>query len=579
MALDRIDLAAFLVFLGIVVGVSLYAGRREDTTADYFLAGRNLPWWLIGISLIASNISSEHFIGMSGEGLQTGLAIAAFEWIAAIALVFVALVLLPRFLQAGIYTLPEYLEFRFGPTPRVIMAAYLMIVYVVVGLAGILYAGSLALTSIFGLDLAAGVWAIGLLAGGYTIYGGLKAVVWSDMLQGVALLGGGAVLFFLAMEAVGGFGAFLSANEDRLHLMLPADHPTLPWTIYIMGIWVPNIAYWGLNQFISQRALAARSLAEGQKGVIFAAFLKLLIPFLIVMPGIAAYQLYAGDIAIGDQAYPTLMADLLPTGLRGVMFAALFGAVMSSLDSMLNSASTIFTLDIYSRHVVKKELEPRRAVRIGRIATGVFVVIGCLLAPQLASVGGDLRVHAARLELHLAGHPRRLPHGDGPAQGPAAGGDRGPPDRPGGVRAADARARCVLRLAGVPECRGGSVRPLEPGDGRRVARPSAGGGPAPAAVRCRRPRTRALGEVGGRGRGDPDRGALRGVLVGGAASNSRRAMARPYGSPSATNSGGCCLPPMATTMNCFPSCMYDMGPPVVPASSSVSQITSPVALS
>ena len=171
--------------------------------------------------------------------------------------------------------------------------------------------------------------------------------------------------------------------------MLPADHlATLPWTIYLMGIWIPNIAYWGLNQFISQRALAARSLAEGQKGVMFAAFLKLLIPFLIVMPGIAAYQLYAGEIAIGDQAYPELMANLLPTGLRGVMFAALFGAVMSSLDSMLNSASTIFTLDIYSRHVVKQELGPRRAIRIGRIATGVFVVIGCLLAPQLASVGG-----------------------------------------------------------------------------------------------------------------------------------------------------------------------------------------------
>ena len=388
MALDRVDLFAFLAFLGIVVGVSLYASRREETTADYFLAGRNLPWWLIGISLIASNISSEHFIGMSGEGFQTGLAIACFEWIAAIALVFVALVLLPRFLRAGIYTLPEYLEYRYGPVPRVIMAAYLMTVYVVVGLAGILYAGSLALTSVFGLDLAAGVWTIGLLAGGYTIYGGLKAVVWSDMLQGAALLGGGAVLFFLSMNAVGGFGAFLSANEERLHLILPADHPTLPWTIYLMGIWVPNVAYWGLNQFISQRALAARDLAEGQKGVLFAAFLKLLIPFLIVMPGIAAYQLYASEIPVGDQAYPELMARLLPSGLRGVMFAALFGAVMSSLDSMLNSASTIFTLDIYSRHIVKKKLKPRTAIRIGRIATGVFVVIGCLLAPQLASVGG-----------------------------------------------------------------------------------------------------------------------------------------------------------------------------------------------
>lgn len=388
MALSGVDLAAFLGFIGLVVGISLYASRKEETTADYFLAGRNLPWWLIGVSLIASNISSEHFIGMSGEGFQSGLAIACFEWVAAIALVFVALVLLPKFLRAGIYTLPEYLEYRYGPAPRAIMAGYLMIVYVVVGLAGILYAGSLALTSIFGLDLTTGVWTIGLLAGGYTIYGGLKAVVWSDMLQGVALLGGGAVLFFLSMDAVGGFGAFLEANEDRLHLMLPADDPVLPWTIYLMGIWVPNIAYWGLNQFISQRALAAKNLAEGQKGVIFAAFLKLLIPFIIVLPGIAAYQLYADEIAIGDQAYPELMTRLLPTGLRGVMFAALFGAVMSSLDSMLNSASTIFTLDIYERHVVKEKLEARRAILIGRIATGVFVVIGCLLAPQLSAVGG-----------------------------------------------------------------------------------------------------------------------------------------------------------------------------------------------
>lgn len=388
MALTGVDLAAFLGFIAMVIGVSLYASRKEETADDYFLAGRSLPWWMIGISLIASNISSEHFIGMSGEGFQTGLAIACFEWVAAIALVFVALVLLPRFLRAGIYTLPEYLEYRYGPAPRVIMAFYLLVVYIVVGLAGILYAGSLALTSIFGLDLTTGVWAIGILAGGYTIYGGLKAVVWSDMLQGVALLGGGTLLLFLSMDAVGGFGAFFAANEDRLHLMLPADHPTLPWTIYLMGIWVPNIAYWGLNQFISQRALAAKSLAEGQKGVIFAAFLKLLIPFIIVLPGIAAYQLYSAEIPVGDQAYPVLMRELLPAGLRGIMFAALFGAVMSSLDSMLNSASTIFTIDIYGRHIAKKKLKAKTSVRIGRTATAVFVVIGCVLAPQLASVGG-----------------------------------------------------------------------------------------------------------------------------------------------------------------------------------------------
>ena len=388
MSLSGTDLGFFIGFLALVVGVSLYASRKEESADDYFLAGRSLPWWLIGVSLIASNISSEHFVGMAGEGFQTGLAIACFEWVAAIALVFVALVLLPRFLRSGIYTLPEYLEYRYGPAARAIMAFYLMVVYVIVGMAGVLYSGSLALNVVFGTSLATGVWLIGLIAGGYTIYGGLKAVVWSDLIQGLALLGGGALLLVISLESAGGPGACLAAHADKLHLMLPADHPTLPWTIYLMGIWIPNIAYWGLNQFITQRALAAKNLKEGQKGVLFAALLKLTIPFFVVFPGIAAWQLYGDRIPVGDQAFPFLMTHLLPEGLRGVMFAALFGAVMSSLDSMLNSASTIFTIDLYSRHIVKRELEAKTAVRIGRVATAAFVLFACLLAPELAHLGG-----------------------------------------------------------------------------------------------------------------------------------------------------------------------------------------------
>jgi len=240
----------------------------------------------------------------------------------------------------------------------------------------------------FGLDLTGAVWAIGLIAGGYTIYGGLKAVVWSDLIQGLALLGGGFLVLVISLQATGGLGAFLAANSSKLHVMLPASHDTLPWTIYLMGIWIPNIAYWGLNQFITQRALAARSLSEGQKGILFAAFLKLLIPFLVVFPGIAAYELYRGDVASQDYAYPFLMTKLLPVGLRGFMFAALFGAVMSTLDSMLNSASTIFTIDIYGRHLARRKLSPKAEVRIGRIVTAVFLVFACLLAPELAQMGG-----------------------------------------------------------------------------------------------------------------------------------------------------------------------------------------------
>jgi len=386
MEFTPIDIAAFGGFLVLVIGVSLYASRKEETSEDYFLAGRSLPWWLIGVSLVASNISSEHFVGMAGDGFRIGLAIACFEWVAAIALVIVALYLLPLFLRCGIYTLPEFLEYRYGPTARSIMAFYMMLGYVAIGMAGVLYAGALTLESVYGMDLTQAVWLIGILAGAYTVYGGLKAVVWSDLIQGLALLGGGAFVLVLAVEASGGLGAFLESNADRMHLILPSDDPTLPWTIYLLGIWIPNLGYWGLNQFITQRALAARSLRDGQMGVLFAAFLKLLMPFLIVFPGIAAYDLYADRIGTPDQAFPILMTELLPVGFRGIMFAALFGAVMSSLDSMLNSASTIFTIDLYRKRY--PDAEPKKLLRVGRIATMVFVVVGCLIAPMLVDMGG-----------------------------------------------------------------------------------------------------------------------------------------------------------------------------------------------
>jgi SSS family solute:Na+ symporter len=386
MELNWLDLLAFVGFIVFVIAVSLYASRKEETAEDYFLAGRNLTWWLIGFSLIASNISSEHFVGMGGKGFELGLAIASFEWIAAISLVIVALVLLPLFLRLGIYTIPEFLEHRFNSTARTIMAVYVMVMYVVAALAGVLYTGGITLQSIMGWDLYVSVWVIGLVAGAYTVYGGLKAVVWSDLIQGATLLIGGAIVVCLGMEQVGGWGAFFETNQDKLHMVLPADHPDLPWTIFLLGIWIPNICYWGLNQFITQRTLGAKSLKEGQWGIIFAAALKLVIPFLVVFPGIIAFQLYQNEIGNGDQAFPFLIKKLLPAGLRGVLLAALFGAIMSSLDSMLNSASTIFTIDIYKRYFVKGELEKGHLVKVGRWATACFVIFACLLAPELRNL-------------------------------------------------------------------------------------------------------------------------------------------------------------------------------------------------
>ncbi len=382
------DGVSFVLFLAAVIGVSLYASRHERTDEDYFLAGRGLTWPLIGISLIASNISTEQFVGMAGAGFgQAGLAVASYEWVAAATLVFVALVLLPQCLRVGIYTMPEFLEHRYGPVPRTIMAVYMLAAYVGVAIAAVLYSGAIGLEAIFGLDVVTGIWLIGALAGAYTVYGGLKAVVWSDLLQGTALLVGGAIVAVVGLGHVGGLRAFLSANEAKLHLVLPADHPDLPWTALLLGIWIPNVFYWGFNQFITQRTLAARTLADGQRGILFAAGLKLVVPFIVVFPGIMAFQLFGAEIEHGDQAYPVLISRLLPAGLRGMLFAALFGAVMSSLDSMLNSASTIFTMDVVKRWL-RPNAQPADLVRVGRVTTAVLVVLGCLLAPLPGRFGG-----------------------------------------------------------------------------------------------------------------------------------------------------------------------------------------------
>jgi SSS family solute:Na+ symporter len=414
MELSFLDLVFFVAFLAVVVAVSLYASRREKTTEDYFLAGRSLTWWLIGMSLIASNISTEHFVGMAGSAFgRVGLAIASYEWMAAVTLVLVAWLLLPRFLRAGIYTMPEYLEYRYDVRARTLMAVFLMIAYVVVALATVLYSGAIGLNAVFslpgileswlGLDsiaarewsLVLAIWFIGIVAGAYTIYGGLKAVVWSDLIQGGALLLGGALVVFRGFDVLGGDAGilvgverFVDANGDKLHTVLPWNDSDVPWlAVFVGGLWIPNLFYWGMNQFITQRTLGARSLAEGQKGIFFAAFLKLLIPFIIVFPGIMAYQLYGAEIQNGDEAYPTLIRRILPPELRGVMLAALTGAVMSSFNSMLNSASTIFTMDLYSRHF-RKDASARDQVRVGRLATGVFIVVACLWAPFISRFEG-----------------------------------------------------------------------------------------------------------------------------------------------------------------------------------------------
>lgn len=391
-----IDYVCIVAFVGLVLGVSMFKSRREKDSASYFLAGRGATWWLIGFSLIAANISTEQFVGMSGAGAgNAGLAIASYEWIAAVTLVFVALIFLPRFLSAGIYTIPEYLEYRYNAAARTIMSLFLMVVYVCVTIVAVVYSGGLTIHTIFDLPLVYSIWIIGILAAAYTAFGGLTAVIWADLIQGSALILGGAIVLFFGLRAMtpeggllAGWNTFMAQAGGKMHMSLPKDHPALPFTALIFGIWIPNFYYWGLNQYITQRTLASKSLSEGQKGVIFAAFLKLIIPFVIVIPGIMAWILYrdqwgGSEAAAQDSAYPQLIRNLVPMGLRGFMLAALAGAVMSSLASMLNSASTIFTMDLFKRYL-KPSATELQLVWTGRIATVVFVIIGCLIAPMLA---------------------------------------------------------------------------------------------------------------------------------------------------------------------------------------------------
>ena len=388
MGLTPLDIGVFLAFFGVVIGVSMYKSRKEETGEDFFLASRGLLWPLIGLSLIAANISSEHFVGMAGQGAGiAGMAIASYEWMAAITLVVVALFFLPKFLKTGIYTIPEYLEHRYNPTARGIMAVLTMITYVFVTVSTVMYSGGLTLQTLFGnldnsIHLLYGILTIGIIAALYTVWGGLKAVAWADLFQGSALIIGGAITMFLGFKAVGGVGSFFEHNADRLHMILPKDHPVLPWTALVVGLWIPNFYYWGLNQFIMQRTLAAKTLRHGQFGIIFAAGLKLIIPFIIIFPGMMSLQLY-GDQMTGesgtDAAYPLLLRNLVGPGVRAFIFAAISGAVISSLASMLNSASTIFTIDLFKRHM-NKNASQKMLVAVGRISTLVFVVIGGVIA-------------------------------------------------------------------------------------------------------------------------------------------------------------------------------------------------------
>ena len=399
MILTVTDIIVFAAYCCLIISLGLFVSRRkkgtEATSSDYFLAGRALPWWDIGASLIASNISAEQFIGMSGSGFAIGLGIASYEWVGALGLLVVGKFFLPVFLKKEIFTMPQFLEMRFDNRVRTSLAVFWLLVYVFVNLTSVLYLGALVLQTLLNIKLFWAIIFLALFSATYSVYGGLKAVAWTDVVQVVFLTIGGLVTTVLVLGEIGagegiltGFRNMVQAAPEKFDMILSKDHEHYKYLpgigVLVGGMWMANLYYFGCNQYIIQRALAAKSLREAQKGMAFAGFLKLLLPLLVVVPGIAAFVLGA-DIERSDDAYPWLLGNFIGTGMKGLVAAALIAAIVSSLSSMANSTSTIFTMDIYKNYINKNAPE-RKMVRTGRITALVALGIGVAIAPQLRNL-------------------------------------------------------------------------------------------------------------------------------------------------------------------------------------------------
>jgi solute:Na+ symporter, SSS family len=419
---ELIDIIIFAAYAVGIIGLGLWVSRSKKGTErnaeDYFLAGKQLPWWAIGASLIAANISAEQFIGMSGSGFAIGLAIASYEWMAAITLIIVGKYFLPIFIEKGIYTIPEFVEKRFNTTLKTILAIFWISLFVFVNLTSVIFLGAKALDTVIGTGdgsmIIVAIWGLAFVAAAYSLWGGLSAVAWTDIIQVVLLVLGGMITTVIALNRVTPDGGVFEGLQhvyntagEKFHMILKKDNPefaNLPGiAVLIGGMWVANLYYWGFNQYIIQRTLAAKSLKEAQKGIAFAAFLKMLLPVFVVLPGIIMYVIHAqepgtavidgvteaftkADGSINyDKSYPWLIGNFVPVGLKGLVVAALAAAIVSSLASMLNSTATIFTMDIYKPYF-NKNASNRTTVSVGRISVGVALLIACLIAPLLDSI-------------------------------------------------------------------------------------------------------------------------------------------------------------------------------------------------
>jgi len=425
-----IDYVIFISYAILIISVGLFVSRtkkgHQKTAEEYFLAGKSLPWWAIGASLIAANISAEQFIGMSGSGFAIGLAIASYEWMAAITLIIVGKYFLPIFIEKKLYTIPEFVEKRFSTNLKTILAIFWIALFIFVNLTSVLYLGAKALDTIVGTGdgsiMLVSIIGLACFAAAYSLWGGLASVVWTDVIQVILLVLGGLLTAFIALDHVtpeggilNGFRHIYDVVPEKFSMILSKGDIITPngkdawWdlpglAVLIGGLWVANLYYWGFNQYIIQRTLAAKSLKESQRGIAFAAFLKLLIPLIVVIPGIIAFVMNADadgnlmrssmdpnfinsdGMVINDNAAPWLISNFIPVGIKGLVLAALAAAIVSSLASMLNSTSTIFTMDIYKPYF-NKNASDKQTVNTGRISAAVALIIAVVIAPQLGNLG------------------------------------------------------------------------------------------------------------------------------------------------------------------------------------------------
>ncbi|NLP56872.1 sodium:solute symporter [Lutibacter sp. B1] len=402
--LDTLDWVSIGIYFLVLIGIVIWVVRKKQAnTEDYFLAGRNVGWFVVGASIFASNIGSEHVVGLAGAGAGNKLPMLIYE-IQAWVVLLLGWVFLPFYARSGVFTMPEFLEKRFDSRSRWILSVFSIIAYVLTKISVTIYAGGIVVSALLGIDFWTGAIATVILTGIYTVLGGMRAVVYTETLQAIILVLGAGALTFIGLHHVGGWESMKeTVTPEYLNMWRSASDPDFPWpalfiTSTIVGVW-----YWCTDQYIVQRTLTAKNIKEGRRGTIFGALLKLLPVFLFLIPGVIALTLkMRGELQYDtpDQAFPVLMSNLLPSGLRGLVAAGLLAALMSSLASVFNSVSTLFTVDIYKK--LKPKTPEKKLVRTGKIATVIVVIIGILWIPIMANISGVLYEYLQKVQSYIA---------------------------------------------------------------------------------------------------------------------------------------------------------------------------------